>query len=195
MEEIACRKAGLRKEYLARRKRLGARPQRNLAIFQSLVSWEGYQKAPWVLLYLSTGEEVDTRRILEDALSRGKAVYAPVCRAGEEGQMDFYRVRFPGLLAPGAYGILEPPREEPMPAQVPPGALCLVPGLAFDQRGYRLGYGKGYYDRFLQKRQVRAVGLCYQALFVPSLPEGPFDQRVEAVITEQGCQRIPKRLF
>lgn len=193
MEEIARSKAELRKQYLTLRKQLADKFRKDQAIFQNLIGWEGYRKAPWLLLYLSTEEEVDTTRILEEALSQGKAVYAPVCRAEEEGKMDFYRVRSSGLLAPGAYGILEPPREEPMPGQLPPGSLCLMPGLAFDQKGCRLGYGKGYYDRFLQRGQVLAAGLCYEALFVQNLPEGPFDQRVEAVITEKSFYKLRDR--
>lgn len=70
----------------------------------------------------------------------------------------------------------------------PSGALCLVPGLAFDRAGYRLGYGKGYYDRFLAAHAVKAVGLCYEELLLTQVPRQPLDQRVGWLVTEAGAK-------
>ncbi|MDR3147445.1 MAG: 5-formyltetrahydrofolate cyclo-ligase, partial [Treponema sp.] len=120
-----------------------------------------------VFLFLSLPTEIDTRPLLEAALEAGKRVFAP--RVESRGGMKFYRVLSPGPGEPGPFGIREPPPlEAPGPADFP--ALILVPGLAFDARGRRLGRGGGYYDRFLAETAAqeaadqgpgcRIIGLC-----------------------------------
>lgn len=119
---------------------------------------------------------MDTWPLLARALAQGKEVYAPRCLE-RPGEMAFYRVSSREDLQAGAFGLLEP-----IPGRCPPlergqGDLCLVPGLAFDREGYRLGYGKGYYDCFLAAQPVHAVGLCFEALAFERLPRDGFDRR------------------
>jgi 5-formyltetrahydrofolate cyclo-ligase len=90
------------------------------------------------------------------------------------------------VLRPGAFGIHEPLADWPV---VQP-SLLLVPLLAFDGNGYRLGYGGGYYDRTLAARNVRAVGVAYAGQEVSSLPAQAHDMALEAIITEQGLRRF-----
>lgn len=178
-------KAALRKELAARRNALPDREAKSRAIEKQVLALPEYLQAERLLLYLSTGSEVDTWGLLERALCQGKAVFAPLCLDGE-GHMAFYRVKSREDLKKGRFGIWEPdPTVCPL-LEEPSGALCLVPGLAFDQAGYRLGYGKGYYDRFLGSRPVEAVGVCFEGLLLPRLPRGPFDRQVARLVTEAG---------
>lgn len=102
--------------------------------------------------------------------------------------MAFYRVKSREDLKKGRFGIWEPdPTVCPL-LEEPSGAFCLVPGLAFDRAGYRLGYGKGYYDRFLAAHAVKAVGLCYEELLLSQVPRQPLDQRVGWLVTEAGAK-------
>ena len=141
-------KAALRRELLRKRRQLPGRPEKDRAIFQVITALPQYRQARRLYLYVSTGEEPDTRQLLLAALQAGKEVYAPRCLE-RPGEMAFLRVTGEEDLAPGKFGIYEPDPRRCPPAPEGEEGLCLVPGLAFDRSGFRLGYGKGYYDRFL----------------------------------------------
>ena len=128
--------------------------------------------------------EVDTHAILAQARRRGKTVALPVPEAG--GQMYF--ARYDGALVPGRYGIPQPPRSAPV-LQPQPGDLMLVPALAYDRAGRRLGRGGGYYDRFLARVDCCTVGLIRAAFLLDALPAEWNDVPVSAVITEDGVLR------
>ncbi len=182
------RKEQLRRELLARRAVLPERNKKNRAIFEAVSALPVYRQAKRVLFYISSPQEADTRKLLQAALREGKEVFAPVSLP--EGEMMFYRVVREKELCPGRFGILEPPalpeRALPIKEDILFDTLCLVPGLAFDMLGYRIGYGKGYYDRFLAKTSVAALGLCYQELVLPCLPREACDRQVKLLVTEQG---------
>ncbi len=180
-------KAALRRELKRRRAALPRREEKNAALLAALTALPELQQARALLCYVSVGEEPDTRSLLEVAWARGQEVYAPVCRPG--GRLTFHRVAGWEDLAPAPFGLLEP---DPLrcPAWTPgPGAVCVVPGLAFDETGHRLGYGKGYYDRFLAVFEGIAVGLCYGALLLPALPREAHDRPVQLLVTEDGPVR------
>lgn len=180
-------KARLRGELLQKRAALKRRAEKEEAILQAVLELPQYQKARRLLCFVSAGSEPDTRRLLEAALGGGKEVYVPFCPPGE-APMSFYRIERLDSLKPGRFGILEPD-----PARCPrlePGSqkegLCVVPGLAFDLTGRRLGYGKGYYDRFLAEYPIETAGLCFRELVPERLPAEPHDQRVDLLVTEEG---------
>ena len=101
--------------------------------------------------------------------------------------MTFRRVTSLSALCPDAYGIPAPPQDAP-PLLLGADALCLLPGLAFDRTGARLGRGGGYYDRFLPGFPGTAAGVCFSSSFQDApLPCEPFDCRVRFVLTERGC--------
>ncbi len=192
MEEVTASKREVRKRLLALRKALPEKREKSWEISRLLLGSEAYRSASRLLLYLSTSQEADTFGILRQALKDQKEVYAPVC-SEREGEMTFYRVRDPSALIIGKYGILEPKPFELLPeGRELPSTLCVVPGVAFGRDGARMGYGKGYYDRFLVKRQVTAIGLCYHRLLFSRLPCEPHDRRMQAVITEKGIFRARK---
>ena len=155
------------------------------ARFLSLVQ---YRKADTVLTYVSTEIEVDTRCIISAALANGKRVAVPRCVPGTR-EMEFYYINGLDDLSPGAFGVLEPlPDSCEILTDFTQG-ICIVPGLCFDAMGFRLGYGKGYYDRFLSGFSGVTVGLCYVDCVKWRLPHGRFDRPVHLLLTENYLRR------
>lgn len=175
-------KSSLRREMLAHRNACANRESWDDALFRRVVSSELYQEAACVLCYVSFGSEANTRRLLRQILSDGKRLFVPRCVPGTN-QMEFYRITSLDSLKPGAYGILEPPKAERFAGD--PSAVCFVPGLAFTAQGQRIGYGKGYYDTFLEKTGVCAVGLCYDFQIVPAISSEAHDRAMDYIITDQ----------
>ena len=142
--------------------------------------------------YWPIGEEVDPRPLLADLAKRGHPVALPRV-VGEGEPLRFFRWRPGDDLETGPYGIGEPARDKP---EAHP-ELVLLPLLAFDSEGFRLGYGGGYYDRTLaalrNERAVEAVGIAYADQEVDSLPGGDHDERLDWIVTEAGCRRFPGR--
>ena len=150
-----------------------------------------YKNARMVLSYVSTQDEISTALIIKDALCSGKIVAVPFCRG--KGEMEFYIITSAEKLRAGKYGILEPDIsvcERVNPADFA-GSVCIVPALAFDQNGYRIGYGGGYYDRFLQNYTGTSIGLCLQENLFDSLPKDSFDQKVCIVVTQKKQESAP----
>ena len=106
--------------------------------------------------------------------------------AAKDQPLDFHRVPDDGVLAPGAFGIHEPLPTWP---RVAPDVL-LVPLLAFDTSGHRLGYGGGFYDRTLEKLDIPAIGIAYAGQEVASLPAEVHDRRLDMILTEQGLRQF-----
>ena len=150
-EKAGQNKEALRREALRRRPALPEEERRRAGerILQTLCSLAQYRNARRVLIYASFGDEVPTRELMRTALEEGKQVFCP--RVEGAGKMSFYRIWQIGELTPGFRGILEPPLEEERKFRNPAkGDLIIMPGAAFDRQCGRLGYGGGYYDRFLQ---------------------------------------------
>ena len=141
-----------------------------------------YQRAACVFCYVSTPQEIDTHALLRRTLADGKTLCVPLC--GAQGEMTARRIRSLDELRAGKYGILEPDAaaEELPPEQI---GLIIVPALACDRQGYRLGYGGGYYDRFLSHTGAVRMALCAEARLLSRLPHEPFDMRCNYVITER----------
>ena len=93
-------------------------------------------------------------------------------------------------LKTGAYGILEPPEDAPVyePEKDTGAAVCFVPGLVYDKAGYRLGYGKGFYDRYLSAFSGCTIGVVYSDYILPVVPRGRFDVSVDILLTEKGVK-------
>ena len=145
--------------------------------------------APAVLAYLSMAEEVDTRELVRAAWEAGKRVAAP--RVVAERVMEWHWIGPNGVLETSVYGIEEPPAGPDTLADVaglPATSLALVPGLAFDAGGHRLGYGGGFYDAFLGGFSGVSVGLCRAGALLESLGElgclEPHDLAVSLVVTD-----------
>ncbi len=189
---IKAEKDGLRAYFKEKRKALSSEEKRALdeAIASRVLQSAAFRYASTLLAYAPKGEEVDILPVCEAALAKGKRLAFPRCYG--EGEMSFHLITSFSELSPGKYGILEPPSDAPV-FSFAPATLCLVPGLSFDRSGYRLGYGKGYYDRFLSRFEGTALGVVYADFISESLPHGTFDFSVSALITENGVLALTSK--
>ena len=144
------------------------------------------------MLYLDILSEVRTRWFLPTAWSEGKHVVVPYC---ENGEIELFRLDHVGELTPGTIGVLEPRRElrgraERKVDRSGPD-LILIPGLAFDRRGGRLGYGKGYYDRFLRhvRRDATRLAVCFECQLFAEVPLLPHDVCMNMIVTEKAVYK------
>ena len=174
----------LRRELLALRNAISLEDKRvwDAAINRAIMEHERFKQARNILAYYPIDSEPDIRPALERALRQGKRIYLPRCEPATR-EMAFHQARSLEGLQPGAYGIPEP--EGNCALSIVNCALCIVPGVAFDANGFRLGYGGGYYDRFLARHgDLRTLGVCYEVLLRDSLPGDATDIAVKRVITE-----------
>lgn len=142
-----------------------------------------YRESKIIFTYVSLADETDTRKFIVRALEDGKKVAVPRCIKGTRN-MEFCFINSMEDLEEGAFGVLEPKESCEVISDYSEG-FCIVPALSFDRKGYRLGYGKGYYDRFLADFCGKTVGICYNRFVIPALPRGKFDKSVDLVVTEK----------
>lgn len=161
--------------------------QKSAAIMQKVLMLPEYIEADHVLLYADYRHEVMTKEIFDDAILRKKKVYFPKCNP-DDGSMEFYQVVSIRQLENGYKGIKEPTAnpEYLYHHHKEENTLMIVPGVAFDMNGHRIGYGKGYYDRFLQdKRQITAVALAFAQQLADVIPHEAYDIRMDKIVTEE----------
>lgn len=161
------------------------RERKSEVIRQKLLSERFFRDAHVVMFYVSAPEEVDTHRMIDEALKSGKRVVVPYC-VKQTRDIIASELRDPASeLESGVYGIYQPKKSALR--EIPLGEidLVIVPGVAFDQKNGRLGRGKGYYDRFLKKLDPRTltVGICFDFQYVNTLPSESHDSPVHKVIT------------
>lgn len=168
-------------------------------ICQRFASLPEYLRADTVLLYVHVRSEVRTCEFLPQAMAEGKRVLVPWCQGDE---LELFHLEDLAELGPGAFGLLEPrPELRTQPGKqrdIAEVDLVMVPGVAFDRRGGRLGHGKGYYDRLLCRARADTlrVGVCYESQLVPEVPMGPRDVPMHRVITESAiyaCEALKGR--
>lgn len=186
MNDINMNKAALRAEMMQRRKNMPfhLRAAADEAIMQQVLESDAFAQAARIFAYVSMPHEVHTRCLLGECLARGKQLALPVCDTFTH-TMQFYTLRSIDELRSGAYRIPVPPCTPERCVQPDETALMLLPMLAFDAQGYRLGAGGGYYDRYLAIYAPKTMGLCYAHCFVPSLPHDTYDCRMQCCVTEQ----------
>ncbi len=183
----------IRNTYKEKRKNipLEEKHKRDNAICNRFLSLSSYRFADTILLYSPLKYEIDTSKIAIDAFSKGKKVAYPRCIEGNE--MVYHYVTSFSDLSSGMYGINEP--KEALPIFAPSPAehvICVLPAILYDKNGYRLGYGKGYYDRFLASFKGTKAGLIYSDFIVNEIPCGRFDLKSDVVITEKGVMSFAK---
>lgn len=181
-------KADLRLRMAALRDAISPRERltRSAAIARRLHRWERFERAQVILVFMSFGSEVMTEPIIGLALVEGKVIGAPRTLLRQK-RLEFRQVGALGMrFARGPFGIREPSAQAPL-IEVAQADLILVPGLAFDRDGYRLGYGGGFYDRVLAEPGLRAatVGLAFEEQIVRRVPHGEGDQAVGWIVTDQ----------
>ncbi len=150
-----------------------------------VAEWPGYHRARTVLLYAALQGELETAALLDRVLADGKRLALPRC--GADGGMQAVLVKDWRALQWGRFGVREPALTSPA-LEAREIDMALIPGLAFDGAGHRLGRGKGYFDRFLAQTEAVAAGLAYEEQVLPRVPTEAHDCGVQYVITARGVQ-------
>lgn len=153
-------------------------------IKNKLLNLWSVREAKAVLCYVSTDIEVDTREFINALLAMGKRVAVPRCE-GEKSNMNFYYINSLDELDVGSFGVDEPDPAKHIMVGDTKDCVCIVPAFMFDKQGFRLGYGKGYYDRYLSRYKGSTIGICYSENLVDELFHGKYDRTVDMIITEK----------
>lgn len=167
-------KKNLRREFLSLRKAIKA----PVLTYNQLLQNEYFREAKTVFCYVSAHGEVDTLSLLE-RIAAEKTLTVPYC-TDDCGNMICVKISSLSDLTSGRFGILEP--KTPTPFNKEEIDFVIVPGVAFDKEGYRIGYGKGYYDRFLQNISPYKLGVCQKEFYVDSLPHDEYDIKMDKIM-------------
>ena len=183
-------KQGLRKAILARRRSLSVAEASSASrlVQQAFIASGEFVKARVVAIYAPIHNEVDTAEVMHAALASAKVLLLPaVCNDG----LELRRISGPEELCKGAFGIPEPAAQCPVHSHGE-ADLFVIPGIAFDMSGRRIGYGKGYYDRTLhdQEGKGKLVGFCYDFQLLERIAGEPHDVRMDIIITERRVIRL-----
>jgi 5-formyltetrahydrofolate cyclo-ligase len=178
----------LRKKFLEIRDRLSTDQISRMSsrVKDLLLKLPEFKSASLIMFYVSFRSEVETLKMIEEALSLGKRIVVPATNLVQK-ELEAFPIKDLKDLEPGAYGILEP-KKQLKPALLEKLELAIVPGCVFDLKGFRLGYGKGYYDKFLQKVRpgVPSVGLAFELQIVSEIPNiEAYDIPVDKIVTEK----------
>ena len=187
---IKKQKDEIREIYKDKRRNMSIeeRFKRDTAVCNAALSLVSFRYAEYVLLYAPTQEEIDVMPIARAALEKGKTVLFPRCDK-KTHTMKYHQVKSLDELQIDSYGIAEPSEDCPIYDPASPGAaVCFVPGLVYDKAGYRLGYGKGFYDRYLSGFSGCTIGVVYSDYILPEVPRGRFDVTVDILLTEKGVR-------
>ena len=190
MYEIRKHKIEIRKQHLERRSKisLDVRAFRDRKICNNILSSAAYRYADIILLYYPVKGEVDVLPVMEAALASGKKVAFPRCRE-QDRSMKFHYVSSVADFEKGTYGLREPIASLPVFDPLTDGqkkVLCIVPAVVYDRKGYRIGYGGGYYDRFFGIFKPASIGVAYEEFIVKTVPHGRYDISVDVVVSERG---------
>lgn len=192
--DINLEKSELRKKFIALRNSvlLEEKKKKDTLILENLKKLPEVKNADIILTYISVNSEADTKNAINYFLKENKKVAAAKCLE-KYGEMDFYFIKSLADLKNGKFNIPEPCsdcekfiRENFKDKKI----ICFVPGLSFTEEGFRLGYGGGYYDRFLSvNSNIISIGLCSEDFISKSLPCGKYDMSVDIVITDRKIRK------
>ncbi|MCH5212481.1 MAG: 5-formyltetrahydrofolate cyclo-ligase [Oscillospiraceae bacterium] len=151
-------------------------------ITDNLLSLSCFSEAVTVMTYLSAFKEPDTSEIIDYLYKSGRKIVVPISNTADYTITPSY-LPSPDNLVRGAYGISEP--SECIIADINDIDIALIPGIAFDLRGMRVGFGKGYYDRFLERFEGIKIGMCYDFQMLKFVPASEHDVKMDIIITEK----------
>ncbi len=176
-------KTEIRKKNLQKRKNLTSEQNKLLSkkIVDNFLATLTYQKSDQILSYISFNNEVQTELIIKESLKKMKKVGAPKIVGNE---ILAFEINHLGDLNIGKYSILEPTTTKPF--YVTENTIIIIPGVAFDKNGTRLGFGKGFYDRFLSDQPGIKIALAYDFQIVKKIPKDKHDIPMDMIITEHG---------
>ena len=181
-------KKEIRKKVLDRRDRIPEeqRREKSIRIAKRLCGMPCFAGASSILIYRHFRSEAETTLLMEQAWKTGKRVYCPRV---EGKTMEFFLVRTWEDFEQGCFGIEEPGAECPaFEEDQQEQALVILPGAAFDRKRNRIGYGGGFYDRYLANHPgLETAAVCFEEQIVEQIPAGPYDIRPRIIITDQHC--------
>jgi 5-formyltetrahydrofolate cyclo-ligase len=186
-------KEELRAEALYSRRKISISQlaRESLLVQENLAAQDQYRRAKLVVCYVSRDYEVQTTGIITRMLAEGKRVAVPLVDDSSHSLL-FFEIHGLDELSPGRFGVLEPGRGSE-PVTLGEADLVLVPLVAWDDRGHRIGYGRGYFDRALAMRGASlAVGLALESQLVPVIPEVPSDVSMDMIVTEKRVLRFAR---
>lgn len=190
--DIRGYKQDLRERSKERRKSMdqGEKKVLDMAVAENVRRLKEYRPAKTLLVYMSTPIEVDTIQIIKNAWADGKKVAVPRC-IPDTRNMEFHYIENLDCLSVGSFSVMEPDPSLPIVTDFS-GCLMIVPGMHFDMKGYRLGYGKGYYDRYMVRFTGVSAGICYSNELKPFLYHGRYDRHVDVVVTDKRIKTCNK---
>lgn len=180
-------KRNLRSKYHRQRDEVAAhdRDEMSREITERLLASNMYKNSKSIFCYCSMGSEVYTYDILKAALKDGKKIAVPKVLSNE-GIMAAIKIEDLNALRPGRYNILEPTSND----EAKDVDLAIVPGLLFNKRGYRVGYGKGFYDRYLKGKNLLSIGICFEFQVTDLNFQNEFDIPVDYICTEKSIYKV-----
>ena len=188
-QNITEEKRRIRKNVLALRDAMtpAVRTEKSTRIIKRLFAAEAYRSADVILTYVNYQSEVITTALIKRALADRKLVFAPKVTGDD---MDFYRITGMSSLEEGYRGILEPSGDEKIFIENSKYTLMIMPGAVFDEKRHRIGYGKGFYDRYLMRMEelgitIHTLALCYECQVLQNVPYGMHDRKPDFVLTEK----------
>ncbi|MCE9533008.1 MAG: 5-formyltetrahydrofolate cyclo-ligase [Planctomycetes bacterium] len=188
VSDFQARKQVIREQAHANRNALAEKDALSKIICDKFMALPAYAAAKTVMFYIDVRSEVRTRHALPEALASGKKIIVPWCN--EQGELELFHLTNMDELAVGMYKILEPkPELRRLPEKIVGPTdldIVMVPGVAFDRRGARMGHGKGYYDKLLQhaRKETPLIALAFECQFFPEIPTAGHDIFMDFIITE-----------
>lgn len=192
---IREQKNELRKKFREKRKNLSPelKSEWDESICKRLCTLASIRYADEILSFSPLAGEVNITDFNMYALDSGRSLYLPRCKTDGSSEMSFHLVKSLESLTKGSYSISEPSLDAPVWSNSENmRSVCIIPAMSYDKRGFRLGYGKGFYDRYLASKSSLKIGVCYTSFLSDSLPRGRYDLAVDIIVTEKGIITIGK---
>lgn len=172
------KKEFLRKKYKEKRDNIKNKVTKDNLIYQKVINNKDILSSKTLLIYISINSEIDTIKIINYFLNTKNIAVPKII----DNDMFFCYVTNLNELTSGKYNIPEPTNENIVTDF--DNAICIVPGICYDKENYRIGYGKGYYDRFLSKNKIKTIGLCYKECMIEKIDNDKYDYKIDEVITD-----------
>ena len=172
------KKEFLRKKYKEKRDNIKNKVTKDNLIYQKVINNKDILSSKTLLIYISINSEVDTTKIINYFLNTKNIAVPKII----DNDMFFCYVTNLNELTSGKYNIPEPTNENIVTDF--DNAICIVPGICYDKKNYRVGYGKGYYDKFLSKNKIKTIGLCYKECMIEKIDNDKYDYKIDEVITD-----------
>ncbi len=171
-------KERIRKEFLGIRKNIISKKDKSLKIFSSIINDKDYLNSRVIAIYKSLGNEVSTDRLIKYSLSLGKTVVLPKV---DKSIMNFYKIDNNTKYKKSLFGIDEPISNE----IITDIDLFIIPGVVFGKDLNRVGFGKGYYDKYLENNNAIKIGICFEEQVIDSIDSDTNDVKMDKIITDK----------